>query len=188
MTTDVTPTESMIGFDAEGVPPRHTSPASRQHTDQHEDTTRIIAPGKLLPPVPAVLPDDYGSVGATTVTTPLAGGAHGYGSGVRVAVSQADIFRSSGYRSPTVSPRDLDELDKQLEPLRTHRCRGCACALRPEQPCGSYCQRCNEELTSLESDCTSAWWSLPAWVLIAALAALGLAEVVVGVAWWWGKQ
>lgn len=161
--TTPTPTESYIGYDAEGIPPRHTSPASRQHTDQHEDTTRI------------------------SVITTHGGTIQDLGAW-RTAVSQADIFRSSGYRSPTVSPRDLDELDKQLEPLRAHRCRGCACALRPDQPCGSYCQRCNEELASLENDCTSAWWSLPAWVLVGALAALGLAEMVVGVAWWWGSK
>lgn len=41
MTTDPTPTESLVGFDANGLPERHSSPASRQHTDQHEDTTRI---------------------------------------------------------------------------------------------------------------------------------------------------
>lgn len=179
MTIEKTPTESYIGYDADGIPPRHTSPASRQHTDQHDSTTRIIAPGKLLPPVPVIEP--------------------GFAGGTRHAISQADILRSHNHQSPALtpcesiaykqaSPRDLDELDKQLEPLRTHRCRGCACALRPDQPCGSYCQRCNEELVSLESDCTSAWRSLPAWVLIAALAALGLAEVVVGVAWWWGSK
>lgn len=165
--TTPTPTESYIGFDADGIPPRHTSPASRQHTDQH-DSTRIIAPGKLLPPVPVV--------------------ERGFNGGTRPAVSQADILRASGHRSPTVSPRDLDELDKQLEPLRAHRCRGCACALRPDQPCGSYCGRCGEELVELERECARAWWSLPAWVLVAALAALGLAEVVVGVAWWWGSK
>lgn len=174
MTTDRTPTESYIGYDADGIPPRHTSPASRQHTGQHDSTTRIIAPGKLLPPVPVV--------------------EHGFSGGTRPAVSQADILRSHNHQSPALtpcesiaykqaSPRDLDELDKQLEPLRVHRCRGCACALRPEQPCGSYCQRCNEELAELESDCRTAWGTMLLWVGVAMLAAWGLADLVSCVAW-----
>lgn len=47
MSQDNTPTESMVGFDGDGIPDLKTHPASRQHTDQHEDTTRLTFSERL---------------------------------------------------------------------------------------------------------------------------------------------
>lgn len=124
---DATPTESMVGYDANGIPARHTSPASRQHTDQREDTTRIILPGPNLPP-----------------------------QAIRQSVSQADILRSSGYVPPAVQPHyDLPHRDdlaymapEAVEAMLrrcNHVCRTNGCGQVVDR-CGQFCEDCQGEI------------------------------------------
>ena len=143
-----TPTESLIGYDAEGIPPID-GPAYGIH---------ITLPGKSLPPKPIIEP--------------------GFTGGVRESVSQAEILRDSGYKSPEllpVNPRDLAELDKMLAQCR-HICRTAGCNAAVNY-CGQNCEDCQGYIDSqrkLSEDITAsgrkAWraavWGVMPWILV----------------------